>query len=403
MGAAVIKQGSTARTQVEKKDIPVKVWGSIGAVILAFQIYVAWQWITGPFFTPVLPGPSPIPLWLLVSARIQEFLMTASFVYALWRFVYKPWRRDGHMNSDGLVCLGLYVFAWFLDPVTNYGGPAITYNAYLINMGSWMPYVPGGLLQGTPGHQVPEPLLWTGGIYGGVIFLISVLGAWMMRKAKERIPGLTPVGVYLVIFPVVFLIDILLEAFVLMPMGTYTYLGAPGLCINCDTFYKFPIYEALSWGLVWMAWSTLLYYRDDRGLTFVERGAEDLKIPRVQKTFLRFLAVGAYLSITMILFAVIPWYWMETNMSPYPEDALKRSYYLDGICGEGTTFMCPGPAVPNWGGNKSARITPEGKLYVPEGVELPKMVLHDKTPNSAEAQKWVDMLTTSKQNTVVTQ
>ena len=58
---------------------------------------------------------------------------------------------------------------------------------------------------------------------------------------------------------------------------------------------------------------------------------------------------------------------------PWPEDLLKRSYFMMGICGDGTDRPCPDPALP-MPANGSGYINPDGKLVLPEGVELPKIV-----------------------------
>lgn len=381
---AVATSRST-RPRIETRDVPIKVWATLGALILGFEIWVVAQWITGPYFTPVLTGPTPIPGWMLIALRAQEAVMVCSAVYAVWRFVLTPLRRDGRMSNDGLMCLGILVFGWFLDPVSIYGGPAITYNAYLYNMGSWLHHVPGVLSQGSPGRQLPEPILWGGGIYLGVIFLVTALGAGLMRKMKERFPGLTPIGLFFSVFPILFLIDAVLEGLILVPLGAYTYAGTPGPAINADTYYKFPFFEALTWGLLWTAWSSLLYYKDDKGLTFVERGVDELKLPQPVKTFMRFLAIGAFIWIAYVVLYIIPWFWIEQRMSEYPEDIQQRSYFLNGMCGEGTTFSCPGPSVPTFGGNRTARITPEGELHLPEGAQLPKMVPWDRGEAAAPA------------------
>ena len=155
--------------------------------------------------------------------------------------------------------------------------------------------------------------------------------------------------------------------------------------INADTYYKFPLFEALTWGLLWTAWSTLLYYKDDQGLTFVERGVAELQLPRPVKTFLRFLAIGAFISIAYVVLYIIPWFFIEQHLSEYPEDIQKRSYFLNGMCGEGTRFSCPGPGLPTFGGNRTARVTPEGELHVPQGAHLPVMTPWDRDGSATGA------------------
>jgi hypothetical protein len=151
-----------------------------------------------------------------------------------------------------------------------------------------------------------------------------------------------------------------------------------------DKYYKYTFFEGITFGAVWVGYAALRYFKDDKGNSFVERGVDDLKISLWQKTGLRFLAIGAYTSIIMLVFCVIPCNWIGTHMSTYPEDIQKRSYFVQGLCGEGTNQACYGPAVPLPRGNVSARVTPRGELYIPEGTKLPKFVPFDKGPLGPE-------------------
>jgi hypothetical protein len=49
--------------------------------------------------------------------------------------------------------------------------------------------------------------------------------------------------------------------------------------------------------------------------------------------------------------------------SPAP-DVVNRSYLMDGICGPGTTYACPGKDVPI-PTRESAHVDPQGQLVEP--------------------------------------
>jgi hypothetical protein len=78
----------------------------------------------------------------------------------------------------------------------------------------------------------------------------------------------------------------------------------------------------------------------------------------------------------MVIFNV-PVQWVGTHSATWPTDIQKRSYLLDGLCGQGTTFACPGEGVPNPRGSTSVRIGPDGGLVVPAGTSLPRIVRLD--------------------------
>ena len=61
------------------------------------------------------------------------------------------------------------------------------------------------------------------------------------------------------------------------------------------------------------------------------------------------------------------------HADPWPEDHLKRSYFIGGICGEGTDPPCPDPVSPI-PTKRSGYINIDGGLVLPDGAELPRSV-----------------------------
>jgi hypothetical protein len=329
----------------ERKAVPVKVWAAIGGLILVFEAYVIAKWITGPNFTPVHTGPSALPGWMKGSLITMEIGFTLLWLWCLRHFVVRPWRTEGRMSTDGLLCLGFFAFCWFQDPLADYGGAVFTYNAYLVNIGSWLNDVPGVVIPGHAGHQLPEPL-WTAAIYPGVIFLATILGTWIMRRAKARWPRMGTLGLIGTAFAFFVAFDVVLEGFILMPLGAYTYAGAPNWSsINAGHFYKYTVLEGVFFGAAWTAWASLRYFKDDQGRTFVERGIDKVNATAAQKTLLRFLALGGFLAVTMFAFVNVPYFWTASHMHAYPADTQSRSYFTDGICGAGTKTACSGAAL----------------------------------------------------------
>ena len=365
---------------VGKKNIPIKVWACIGGIVLAFEAYVLTKWITGPYFTPVEVGPSEVPQWMMMTLRTIEVVTLSLWLWCIWHFIVRPWRKEHRITVEGLLCVALGLVGYFLDNLCNYGGAVFTYNTAFLNLGSWIYEVPGCVLPGKPGASLSAPL-WGLSIYASVIFLAPVVGCAAMRKLKKYRPQITPLGLLGSIFCVMTLFDIVFEGYMLMPLGTHTYAGAPDwMSINVDRYYKYDFLEGISYGCVWMCLSALLYFKDDKGNTIVERGIDELKYSTRRKNFLRFLAVCGFVAVVMIVCVLIPYYWKAGHMSHYPEEVQQRSYLLSGLCGEGTNQACFGPAVPLPRGNVSARVTPHGELFIPDGTELPKFVPLDRGP-----------------------
>jgi len=366
------------------KNVPIKIWAGIGGLVLAFEIYVIMKWVTGPYFTPVKVGPSEVPQWMMLCLRTMEIGFVVLWLWCIWHFIVQPWRKERRVIFDGLFLMTMPTYGWIHDGFCDYGGMIFTYNSALFNMGSWVNEMPGALIPGKPGAQLSEPL-WAAAVYPSVIFLLTIAGCSFMREVKKRRPQIRPLGLIISAWFCMILCDIVVEGVIMMPLGTHTYAGAPDwACINVDKYYKYPLIEGFCFGAVWVCWSALRYFKDDRGYSVVERGVDDLKISLWQKTGLRFLAIGGFVSVTMTATVVIPFYWMATHMSPYPEDVMKRSYFTQGLCGDGTNTACPGPALPLPRGNVSARVTPNGELFIPEGTKLPEFVPFDKGPLGPE-------------------
>ena len=364
----------------QARNVPVKVWAFFGALIFAFEAYVIFKWVTGPYFTPVDIGASEIPSWMSISIHVQEAVFVSILGWVIWHFIVQPIRRERRLGSDGLLCIAIFVFAWFQDPIANYSGAIFSYNSGLLDMGSWVNEIPGAVTQGQPGAQISEGL-WDAAIYPGVLFLGTILGTWFMRKFKERRPQTTTLGLLGALFAFMIFADFIMEAVILMPLGGYTYAGAPDwTSINTGHYYKYTFLEGLTFGASWACWAALRYFKDDKGRTVVERGIDKVQATELQKTGLRFLAIGAFVSLTMFLFTTVPWNWMAMHQSEWPADIQKRSYFTQGLCGADTTFACAGPSVPIPRADQSAHMAPDGKLYFPKGTEPPKLVPVDRGP-----------------------
>lgn len=111
----------------------------------------------------------------------------------------------------------------------------------------------------------------------------------------------------------------------------------------------------------------LRYFKDDRGLTVVERGVDTLPISQGRKTLLRFLAISGMLNVLVFCFFNLPNGLIGAHSTEWPRDVQDRSYLTDRLCGEGTDRACPGPTVPLPAGDRSAYMNRDGGLSIPAG------------------------------------
>ncbi|MGW4370503.1 spirocyclase AveC family protein [Nocardia takedensis] len=351
----------------------VLIWAALGALILAVQVYVWTRWVTGPYFERVPTGPSDPPMLMKTILSIWTGAIMIGFPLGIYWWIIRPWRRERRVTLDGilLVSMGLMCFQ---DPFLNYLNTWCTYNTWLFNMGSWTPYVPGWVSPEEPGAQVAEPLLMNVPGYAWGVLFITIGVCFFMRRVKSRWPGISNPRLIGVTFVFAIVLDFVMEACLLLPLGLYTYPGAiQAVSINAGHYYQWPIYEGAMWGAVQTGLASLRYFTDDRGRTVVERGLEQVRGGVVRQQLTRFLAIFAAVSAIFFVFYNIPAQLVGQHADPWPTDIQKRSYFIGGICGDGTDKPCPHPDLP-MPRNESGYIDTDGRLVLPDGVRIPEIV-----------------------------
>jgi hypothetical protein len=366
--ASRVLVGPAESTAEEKKIRPVLVWAVIGALFLAFIAWVMVRWIaSGP--TATHTGVTPVPTRMVVLARVFEVVAVLSVAFMGYRLIYRPWRRDGQLSPDGLMCLAALTLFW-QDPMYNYGKLTFSYNSVYVNLGSWAGSVPGSL---TPNVNLqPEPLIALIAAYYVWLIAPVILFCWVMRKAKARWPGMSNFHLVLLCFGMGMLADFTLEVIPIL-LGLYSFGGVPGPKLFAGKWYQFPLHEAFIFGAVYGSYGVLRYFKNDRGETIAERGAHDLKVSTGRRTFVRFLALTGVMQAIFTFVFTVPVILINFHSPEWTADTQHRSYFTNGLCGYGTDYACNGAVVPV-PKHGSAHMGPDGTVIVPEGAELPKPV-----------------------------
>jgi hypothetical protein len=321
--------------------VPATIWAAIGAAFVLLVAYVMVRWVTGPNFRAVPTGADLPPLWMKIVAHSIEVITPALFVWTVYRYVYKPWRRERELSSDGLMVLALITLYWQND-LPNFLSPGTLLSSAFTNWGSWYQYIPGWVSPNM--NRLPEaPLAWGLCYACWFVFFPMKAGAAFTRWVGTRRPALSAARVFAVAWAGFMLLDFVGEGLFLRT-GMYSYASTDhSLTLFAGNRYQFPILEILSWGLAWTIYATLYAYRDDRGLTLAERGVDKLRIGRKRKKFVRFLALVAVFNLVFLAQNAIM-ILSATHSSAWPKG--YKSYQLNGICGPHTPYACPGPKVP---------------------------------------------------------
>ena len=322
---------------------PVTWWAALGAFVIALQAFVLVRWISGPYFKHVDPGPTPLPGWMKVALTFLQIVLPLAGIGALYWFVVRPWRRERRVGLDGLMVIAFLNLS-FHDPLSAYIGHWYTYNAWQVNMGSWVQSLPGALSPGTPAHQVAYPLLIVPGAYVVIFLLVMMMGAAVMRHAKARWPGIPRLGLVAICFAVMVPFDVVFEGIIFMPLGSWEYPGGH-VKIFADTFHAYPLNEALTTGAIFTMFACIKYFANDRGQSLAERGAEQLGGGPVRVTIVRMLAVTGLVTLAMTIGYTLPNTWFGAHSTEWNRDIQTRSY-LTYTCGEGPGLACPAPDIP---------------------------------------------------------
>jgi hypothetical protein len=316
----------------------------LGGLLLAFELYVLARWVLGPNFRPTDPGPDPLPATTSALLTTLQVAVPIGFVACMYLWVVRPWRREGHLTTDGMFALAAgMIFFW--DMCMNYTSITLFYNSHLVNFGAWANGAwPGWTAPG--GNLLPEPILIVVPAYTCLVFSQVMFILWLLRRARARWPGMNWVGALAVIVVGLTVTDSIVEATVLR-MGVYAYPGGiRELTLFAGETYQLPLTESFFFGgLGFGAIAVLMHFRDDRGRTVCERGLDRVRLGAKGRQAVKFLAVFGVVHAAFVVLYMVPNQWLATHSDPYP--AGYPSYLTNGMCQAGADgATCPGPGVP---------------------------------------------------------
>lgn len=328
-------------TVAGKTAAPVKLWAFIGVVVLCIMAYSLFQWFTSDHFHPSPVGTDPLPGYLIYVIRGLEVINVIGGALLVWFCIIKPWRQNGELSWDGMLCITAFTL-FFQDPIDNYFNFAFSYNAYMINMTSWATYIPGW--ESPRQENFPEPLLFNGGSY--MIFLCGftlLAGKILMKCRSSWLPNQSILVHLLVVFIAFFIVDLIVES-IYCRLEIFGYGGTyHPLTLWPGEYYQFPLYESACVGGTVTALAAFRHFKDDKGLSFAERGLHTLKLSKPAKKAVSLLAVMGFAHVLFFVVFFVPFNWFTLKADSFPE---MSSYMLFEVCGEGTPYACPSREVP---------------------------------------------------------
>jgi hypothetical protein len=340
--------GTTTDISGRDPGISVKSWFTVGCLFLGFMAYVIFNWVTSPYFGPTrLPAGIEVDTYYKVAIRTIEVVLPLAWIILIYTQIIKPVRRTGQPNTLGLVGIGFF-FAIFWDPSMNFIQQGCVYNPYAFNLGFLSANIPGWMSPNA--NRLPEPLLaWSGG-YPAILIGGCVFGLATMRWTKAKYPAIHNLTLAAAGIIGTMVYDVVIEILLIRGTGIYAYPGSiRSLSIWGGHWYQFPMYEAFLFGGWWGMCTVLLYFKDDKGLTWVERGVEKLDICKrsnFSKALVRAIAVIGFCQLVEVMIYVGPMSLATTNADPFPDDTPAWFTTGTGMCGPGTGLSCPRPDLP---------------------------------------------------------
>lgn len=350
MNGSIASKRSAASVDISGKDesILVRSWFVVGCGFLLFMAYVIYNWVTSPYFgpTPLAPGVE-VPTYYKIAIRTIEVALPLAWAYLIYTQIIKPIRQTGNPNTLGLVGVGFF-FAIFWDPSMNWIQQGCVYNPYAFNLGFLSANIPGWMSPNA--NLLPEPLLaWSGG-YPAILVGGCIFGLATMRWTKAKFPAINNLKLALAGIGGTMFYDTIVEILLIQGTGIYAYPGSiRSLSLWGGHWYQFPMYEAFLFGGWWGLCTVLLYFKDDKGLTWVERGVEKIdmcKRSNFKKGLVRAIAVIGFCQVVEVLFYVGPMAMFTANADPFPDDTPAFFTTGTGMCGPGTGVSCPRPDLP---------------------------------------------------------
>ncbi len=326
----------------------VLVWAAVGAVLLAFEIYVLGAWVLGPHLTPTRPTDtiSGAQSALFLALQVAVPIGAAA---GLWFWVIKPWRREGRLTTDGMLALsGAMIFFW--DMCMNYTSVVLLYNSHMVNFGAWATGSWPGWIS-PHANRLPEPIFVTMPGYTALVFSQVLLILFIVRRIKAHRPNLSPLAVWPILFVGLIVIDTIIES-ILLRLGIYAYPGGiRGLSLYSGHTYQLPITEPILFaGFGLGAIAALSYFRNDRNQTIAERGIESLQVSPARRQGIKFLAIFGAVHAAFAILYFVPNQFLAMHSGEFPSG--YPSSLINGMCAyPGQTHAptlnpCAGPGVP---------------------------------------------------------
>jgi hypothetical protein len=220
--------------------------------------------------------------------------------------------------------------------------PVLGYSSNWVNVNNWCQNMPG--VVNPQCGRLPEPILFQALLYTfGFVPFVVMLNAGMRAAGRHR-PSISRAKLFWVAFVGGGLCDFLLEI-PLVRLRLWAYPGTPRSISLLGSIYRYPVAEPLLAGLFFGTVAYVRFFKDDLGLTVIDRGVEQAS--PLRKGLVSVLALVAVLNCLAWTAAVADSA-LGFYSSPYPR---LPAHLVNGMCdapGLSPTSYGPCPGSPGF-------------------------------------------------------
>lgn len=314
---------------------PVHWLFGLGVACLAVEAWTLTAWLAdGPHGVTTHRDRGDASWW--VARAWEGGLVVLALVMVA--YLVRSYRRDGRLGFDHQFALAGLLTMWS-DPIVNYYAPLFSYSTQWTNVNTWLGHVP--FVINPDAGRLAWPYLSTGILYVFVVPAAAIVGCWVVRKLKDRQPGISNARCIAVLVVFAAALDLVYEG-ALYQANLWTWIGLPNQFLILGGAHKYPWIEYVT-GIIWFVVYTLIrYHVDDKGRRLHERGLEAYS-PR-RRFAISQVALIALFHVGVVV-ATIP-LWIVGFYSGPPLARLP-GHAVNGLCDapgiSGTRYgPCPG-------------------------------------------------------------
>jgi hypothetical protein len=334
MTTALEHPAPTVTADTPPRSPQIWLWLVIG-VLSTVVIANGWiRWLASDQLRAAATGPdemSAVKQTLLWGAQAASCTAAATLI---WIYLLRPLLRERRLTLDGKLLVAAFL-SWFYDPLFNYFSYSQAWNSHLVNLSSWVNFIPGwSFPNSTP---LAEPLLFTGPATIWGIFGSSLIGCALIERLRRRHPTMSNLALFACLGAIFGLADIVFETVLVRGLETAAYPDSPHfLTLFAGKPYQLPVLEPVCIIPLFLGVTAIRYFRDSEGRSVVERGAEQIRSPRFRQ-LASLLAVTGALHVVMVVGYQLPWQLVALKADTAP---VMPSYFRIGDCGSEPDHTC---------------------------------------------------------------